>query len=301
MGTAVGAPQNVMDALERETQAALAADEVPVAACVVIDGKLIASAHNTCVRDHDASAHAEINALRAAGKALANYRLSDATLYVTMEPCAMCAGAILAARVASVVYGLADSKAGAAGSVVNLFEDAKLNHHARTISRDDALSAIGENALQTFFHHKRAQEKVPAFTIREVSWTEQHEALAKIRFDVFVREQKVPAAEEIDAQDPLSLHALACMKKDGMPIATGRLLPNGHIGRMAVLKGYRATGAGMAILQFLMAKARDRGFKSAELSAQTHAIGFYERAGFVAYGEEYLDCDIPHRMMRCTL
>jgi predicted GNAT family N-acyltransferase len=162
---------------------------------------------------------------------------------------------------------------------------------------------MANDALQKFFQLRRQRPKVPAFTVTEASWHNELDrvALVKIRYDVFVYEQKVPVEEEVDAQDPLSLHVIARMNKDGMPIATGRLLPNGHIGRMAVLKGYRRTGAGRAVLEFLMAKARERGFDATELSAQTHAIPFYARAGFIAYGDEYLDCGIPHRMMRKPL
>ncbi len=111
-------------------EAALAAEagEVPVGAVVVLDGRLLGRGHNTPITLSDPTAHAEIVALRAAAGALGNYRLAGATLYVTVEPCAMCCGAALQARVARLVYGAADPKAGAVRSLYRLLEDPRLNH-----------------------------------------------------------------------------------------------------------------------------------------------------------------------------
>lgn len=115
-------------ALELASQAALAG-EVPVGAIVVKDGAIIGRGFNAPIGQHDPSAHAEIQALRDAAKTLGNYRLVGCALYVTIEPCAMCAGAIQHARIARLVYGASDPKTGACGSVVNLMDEAKLNHH----------------------------------------------------------------------------------------------------------------------------------------------------------------------------
>src|SRR5216684_1721253 len=104
--------------------------EVPVGALVVKDGKVIGRGYNAPISSKDPSAHAEIQALREASTALGNYRLEGCSLYVTLEPCAMCAGAIMHARIARLVYGAADPKTGACGSVVDLFSKKKLNHHA---------------------------------------------------------------------------------------------------------------------------------------------------------------------------
>lgn len=104
--------------------------EVPVGAVVVVDGKIVGEGWNRPIAAADPSAHAEIQAMRAACAALRNYRLLDSTLYVTLEPCPMCVGAIFHARVRRVVFGAKDPKTGAAGSVVDLFAEAKLNHHA---------------------------------------------------------------------------------------------------------------------------------------------------------------------------
>ncbi|MFN3629816.1 MAG: GNAT family N-acetyltransferase, partial [Casimicrobiaceae bacterium] len=114
-----------------------------------------------------------------------------------------------------------------------------------------------------------------------------------------LREQGVPAELEVDDNDPVSIHAIAWA--GGQAAGCGRLLPDGHIGRMAVLKPWRGRGVGAAILRHLIERARQRGDREVVLSAQTHAIGFYERFGFMAEGPEYLDCNIPHRDMRLSL
>jgi predicted GNAT family N-acyltransferase len=118
-----------------------------------------------------------------------------------------------------------------------------------------------------------------------------------VRHAVFVEEQKVPPEIELDGFDPLSVHAVA-FDREGRVLGTGRLLPDGHIGRMAVLRRSRGTGVGSALLQALMQEAQARGDRKVLLSAQTHAIPFYERFGFVAEGEEYDDAGIAHRIMR---
>lgn len=107
-----------------------AAGEVPVGAVVVLDGQIIGRGFNQPISRHDPTAHAEVVALRDAATRLGNYRLPGATLYVTLEPCMMCAGAMMHARLARVVFGAADPKTGVAGSVLDLFGEARLNHHA---------------------------------------------------------------------------------------------------------------------------------------------------------------------------
>lgn len=104
--------------------------EVPVGAVLVRDGEIIAEGWNGSITNHDATAHAEIEVIRKAGKALSNYRLLDTTLYVTLEPCPMCAGALLHSRVKRIVYGAPDLKAGAAGTVLDLFSSQAAYHYA---------------------------------------------------------------------------------------------------------------------------------------------------------------------------
>ena len=130
-----------------------AVDEVPVGAVIIKDNQIIGEGWNQPIGRHDPTAHAEIVALRAAGHSLTNYRLLDTTLYVTLEPCVMCAGAIIHARVSRVVYGASDPKAGAAGSVVNIFSNSQLNHHVKVLG--GILSEECGSLLSQFFKSKR--------------------------------------------------------------------------------------------------------------------------------------------------
>ena len=139
-------------ALEQAAKAAKAG-EVPVGAAVVIAGELIATGQNRSIRDSDPSAHAEVVALRTAGSRLSNYRLTDATLYVTLEPCAMCIGAIVQGRVARVVFGAYDPKAGAAGSVVDLTDSPAFNHRFEIMG--GVLAEESGAALKEFFSERR--------------------------------------------------------------------------------------------------------------------------------------------------
>lgn len=129
--------------------------------------------------------------------------------------------------------------------------------------------------------------------IRFGNWDELQADCKMIRFEVFVEEQKVPAEIELDDMDAVCLHAVA-YDAAGTPIGTGRLLPDGHIGRMAVRKVARGSGVGGALLQALMAQAQARGDQLVALSAQTHAAPFYERFGFAIDGEEFYEAGIPH-------
>lgn len=113
----------------REAEAAIDHDDVPIGAVVVHDGEVIGAGHNERELRQDPTAHAEMLALREASRALGSWRVLESVLYVTLEPCAMCAGAIVLARVARVVYGTADPKAGAAGSVLDVLGERRLNHH----------------------------------------------------------------------------------------------------------------------------------------------------------------------------
>ncbi|SFI17628.1 tRNA(adenine34) deaminase [Collimonas sp. OK307] len=137
---------------------AWALGEVPVGALVVKDGQIIATGFNQPIGNHDPTAHAEIMALRAAATILGNYRLPGCEMYVTLEPCAMCAGAMMHARLARVVYGASDPKTGACGSVLNLFEQEKLNHHTELTA--GVLADECGTLLKEFFAERRqAQQK----------------------------------------------------------------------------------------------------------------------------------------------
>jgi tRNA(adenine34) deaminase len=132
---------------------AQAAGEVPVGAIVVLDGEIVGEGFNCPISASDPTAHAEIRALRDAGERLGNYRLPGSVLYVTLEPCAMCAGAIMHARVSRVIYGASDPKTGACGGVVDLFAELRLNHHATVVG--GVLGAECGQLLRDFFARRR--------------------------------------------------------------------------------------------------------------------------------------------------
>jgi len=141
-------------------QQAGAAGEVPVGAVVVKDGKVIGKGCNAPILSRDPTAHAEVRALREAAARLDNYRLTGCDLYVTIEPCAMCAGAIMHSRIRRVVYGAADPKTGACGSVVDLFAERRLNHHTEVTS--GVLAAECGALLSVFFARRRATGRTSA-------------------------------------------------------------------------------------------------------------------------------------------
>ncbi len=146
-------------------RAAAALGEVPVGAVLVRGGEVIAAGGNAPIGAHDPSAHAEIVAIRAAAKLLGNYRLTDCELFVTLEPCAMCAGAILQARLKRLVFGASDPKAGAAGSVLDLFANRQLNHQTRVQS--GLLQTECAALLQDFFLQRREQSHEIACPLRQ--------------------------------------------------------------------------------------------------------------------------------------
>ena len=143
-------------ALELASQAQ-AAGEVPVGAVVVLDGEIIGRGFNAPISRHDPSAHAEMMALRDAAHNIGNYRLVGCELFVTLEPCLMCAGAIMHARIARLVYGASDPKTGACGSVVDAFAEQRLNHHTEVTG--GVLAEECGLMLSNFFAMRRAQQK----------------------------------------------------------------------------------------------------------------------------------------------
>ncbi len=137
-------------ALARQAEAC---DEVPVGAVVVKNGEIVGAGFNQPIGKHDPTAHAEITALRDAASRLGNYRLPGCEIYVTLEPCAMCSGAIMHARIARVVFGARDLKTGAVGSVINLFSETRLNHHAEVVG--GVLAEECGAMLSAFFAKRR--------------------------------------------------------------------------------------------------------------------------------------------------
>jgi predicted GNAT family N-acyltransferase len=154
---------------------------------------------------------------------------------------------------------------------------------------------------------------VPSYAVRVAEDPADREACFAVRKEVFVGEQGVPEDLEYDAYDAVAVHVLA-VREDGVPLGTGRLLFGevaaakaggdlsvGSLGRLAVAKEARGLGVGVALVRAIEEAARVRGLAAVDLHAQTHALGFYERLGYEAYGPEYLEADIPHRAMRRAL
>ncbi|GAB2794882.1 GNAT family N-acetyltransferase [Halomonas shantousis] len=140
---------------------------------------------------------------------------------------------------------------------------------------------------------------VSNITIRQGDWQTLGAVCGEIRRLVFIEEQAVPEQEEWDGRDPDCLHFL--LVQDEQPLGTARLLPDGHIGRVAVCKEGRGQGLGLMLMQAAIEAARDAGHSEVLLDAQRHALPFYQRLGFEAFGDEFLDAGIVHRSMRLTL
>ena len=149
--------ENYMKLAIEEAKKALKMDEVPIGAIVVYKGEVIGRGHNLRENEQSPSAHAEMLAIQEASEYLNSWRLEDTTLYVTLEPCVMCSGAIVMSRIPHVVYGASDPKGGCSGSLMNLIEDTRFNHRS-TVERGILAEECGE-MLRTFFKEKRAKKK----------------------------------------------------------------------------------------------------------------------------------------------
>lgn len=149
-------------------------------------------------------------------------------------------------------------------------------------------------------HQSLPRSDAQAARVEIADWARAEAQVMPVRMAVFVVEQGVPEDIERDAFDAVSRHAIA-RDEAGAVVATGRLLPDGHIGRMAVAAPLRGKGVGGAVLEALVAEAMRTGLAEVALNAQVHALAFYRRHGFVAYGDEFMEAGIPHRAMRRTL
>ena len=139
--------------------------EVPVGAVVVIDNEIVGVGYNRCIIDSDPSLHAEMVAIRDAAKRINNYRLVGASLYVTLEPCSMCAGLLVHSRLKQLVFGASDAKAGAAGSIMNLVQHEKLNHKIDIVPH--VLEHICSEKLSDFFRNRRAHNKIKKALVKQ--------------------------------------------------------------------------------------------------------------------------------------
>jgi tRNA(adenine34) deaminase len=146
-------PEALMQAALTEARKALAANEVPVGAVVAVDEEIIAAAFNQPISSVDPTAHAEVQALRQAARKVGNYRLTGATLCVTVEPCAMCVGALMHARIGTLIYGAPEPKTGAVRSTVKLLDDPSWNHRTTVVS--GVMADECRNLLQEFFQQRR--------------------------------------------------------------------------------------------------------------------------------------------------
>ncbi len=142
---------------------------------------------------------------------------------------------------------------------------------------------------------------IPHFEIISAEWESDSDRLLAVRRPVFVEEQGVPEEIEVDKFDPVSFHVLAIESSSRRPIGTARLLPDGRIGRVAVLKEWRKCGVGMALMNALLVKCKTDEYREVTLNAQVWTLGFYQNIGFVCEGDEFDEAGIPHRAMRLTL
>jgi tRNA(Arg) A34 adenosine deaminase TadA len=212
-----------------EAQDAEASGEVPVGAVVVHENKIIGRGQNRVLRDSDPTAHAEIVALREAGLTLKNYRLEDCTLYATLEPCAMCAGAILHARIARLVYAAPDPKAGACGSVLSVLNHPQLNHNLDLLP---GLLADECGALLTNFFRKRRLEKPSARILGTEAPTQEAPMATKKKWSAKVKTDSTHPDEGLFNQSASTIaKALASKKVSPKGPASGMRMLNFYINR----------------------------------------------------------------------
>jgi tRNA(adenine34) deaminase len=213
-----------------EAHAAEAAGEVPIGAVVVHENKIIGRGQNRVLRDSDPTAHAEVVALRTAGLALKNYRLNHCTLYVTLEPCAMCAGAILHARIRRLIYAAPDPKAGACGSVLSVMNHPQLNHKVELTPN---LLAEECSTLLTGFFRKRRQEKSSARILQiSVQTSEEPPMTTKRKWSAEVTTESTYPEEGLFNQDASTIAKhLASKKVSPKGPASGMRMLNFYINR----------------------------------------------------------------------
>ena len=276
-----------------EANQAFEQDEVPVGAVIVKEGQLVSKAHNMKEQEHTSLGHAEVIAIYRAQKKLKTWDLSDCTLYVTLEPCLMCTGAIYEARIQHIVMGAKDTKGGyfeTKMSYKNLPGNKNVTIETGVMQEESTL------LLQRFFQSKR-NENIKVRRIHDEEW----DAYQKLRKEVFVDEQGVPFKMEFDAQDEMesTWHVGAFVQNE--IIGTMRLLfPKKGlmiIGRLTVKKDFRNNGVCRRLLHYAEKQARSQNIQLIQLSAQVQAMSFYEKEGFVKSGDKYLDAGIGHYHM----
>lgn len=284
--------------LESLKYAQLAFDEgeVPIGAVVVYDNQIIGSGYNKRQNSFKVHAHAEIEAMNNAAEYLKSWNLEGCTLYVNIEPCPMCSGAIIQSHVSEVVYGAFEPNSGSMGSVLSMHEIDGFNHKVKVIK--GVLAEESSQLMKNFFNKVRL-DKVKVKKVDEATFAE----CLKLRLDVFVDEQGVSIEEELDEYDDLSrddvVHIAAI--KSGEVLGTARyVIKNSQykIGRVAVAKEARGLKVGTKMLQYIEKQALNNGIESMILGAQIVATNFYRSLGYIEYGDIFDDAGIAHIMMK---
>ena len=277
-----------------EAKKAYQADEVPVGAVLVCDGKVIAKSYNQRELKQSTLSHAELEVIKIANKKLQSWRLEESTLYVTLEPCMMCAGAIQQARIKRVVYAANDNKNGFMSQMIH---EKGLNHYP--ILKTNVLESEATELLKNYFSEKR----INALKIKEVKG-KYLEDYYKVREEVFVHEQNVSIDEEYDQYDKENIEDVKHIAaiKNSEVVGTMRLIYKRKesilkVGRLAIKKNNRKQGIGKKLLAYAEIQAKNNGISYLELGAQLSAKGFYESSMFKAQGSVFLDAGIEHVTM----
>ena len=266
--------QQYMQAAIIEAKKALEYDEVPVGAVIVYKGEIIARAHNLRETKQSSLAHAENLVIHQANQVLSSWQLNECTLYVTLEPCVMCAGSIIKSRLKRVVFGAYDPKGGAMGSLTNINELEGLNHH---VELEGGVLAKETGALLTEFFKQQRDKQIK---VKQVTTEEEFKNIKELRYNVFVLEQNVDPELEYDEYDDLgrddTIHIIA---KQGDRVVGGiRLLLKDKtikVGRVVVDKSMRKHKIGSKLMAYADRFALNNGYNELQLGAQLTAIPFY--------------------------
>lgn len=281
-----------------EAEKAYNRDEVPVGAILVCNDEVIARSFNQREVKQSVLSHAEIEVIKIANETFNSWRLEDCTLYVTLEPCMMCAGAIQQARIKKVVYAASDDKN---GFMNEMLSNNHLNHYpeiTKGILSEDSIAL-----LKKYFNERRKK----SVKVKEVLESELEEYY-KVRKEVFILEQNVDPIEEYDeydysdSKDVKHIGALINNKVVGtMRLLFDRDEKHIVVGRLAIKKDYRGKGIGSKLLQYAERQAGSHGMSELKLGAQLTAKEFYKSNGYTAYGPIFQDANIDHIMMNKTI
>lgn len=269
-------------------------DEVPVGAVLVYQDKIISKGHNLRETNQLVTSHAELLCIEKANQILEDWKLEDCTLYVTLEPCVMCAGVILQSRIKQVIYGAPDPKGGAFGSVISMHELNPKLEITKGILEKECSSILTE-----YFKEKRKSQ----LKIKKIQNKKDFEQYLQLRCQVFVGEQDVDPDIEYDDYDTL--------ERDDV-VFVGAFINNEivgglrfvieesmiKVGRVVVNRDYRSKNIGKRLMDYVDVYAVNNGIKVAKLGAQLTAVGFYEKCGYSTYGDKFIDAGIDHIMMK---